>query len=188
MTGRIKSLLPMLLAVTAAIGLGAPAVGSASPPLPKPTGGFTPHTVAPNAGDPSQLTTPPRLRSSLVIAVAFKGGYSTPASFPDRTEAAVGAQITDVLNPWFVDVSRGRFIGYSRGSTHQYVQVQPQAELCSGPWLNEVTNLANAAERKMGTDPDNYDAVVYYFKKLPNSPACNWAGRSDFPENATGCS
>lgn len=183
MTGRIKSLLPMLLAVTAAIGLGAPAVGSASPPLPKPTGGFTPHTVAPNAGDPSQLTTPPRLRSSLVIAVAFKGGYSTPASFPDQTEAAVGAQITDVLNPWFVDVSRGRFIGYSRGSTHQYVQVQPQAELCSGPWLNEVTNLANAAERKMGTDPDNYDAVVYYFKKLPNFPACNWAGRSDFPEN-----
>src|SRR4051794_22830787 len=90
MTGRMKSLLPMLLAVTATIGLGAPAVGSASPPLPKPTGGFTPHIVAPNGGDPSQLTTPPRLRSSLVIAVAFKGGYSTPASFPDRTEAAVG--------------------------------------------------------------------------------------------------
>ena len=178
MTGRIKSLLLMLFAVVAAIALGAPAVASASPPLPKEPG-FTPHTVIPNPGGSSQLALVPKLRSSLVITVAFQGGYSTPRTFPDRTEAAVGAQITDVLNPWFVDVSRGRFIGYSRGTTHQYVLVQPQAALCSDAWLNEVTTLANAAERLKGTNPDNYDAVVYYFR-----PTCpGWSGRADFPEN-----
>lgn len=183
MTDRIKSLLPMLLAVTAAIALGAPAVAFASPPLPKPTGGFRPHTVVPNAGDPSSLATAPHLRSSLVIDVAFTGGYTTPRAFPDRTEGAVGAQITGVLNPWFVDVSRGRFIGYSRGTTHRYVLVQPHADLCTNDWLNEVTNLANAAERQMGTNPDDYDAVVYYLPKLPNTALCDWSGRADLPEN-----
>ena len=30
----------------------------------------------------------------------------------------------------------------------------------------------------MGTDPDNYDAVVYYFKK----PTCrDWSGSADLP-------
>jgi hypothetical protein len=42
--------------------------------------------------------------------------------------------------------------------------------------VNEVTGQAKAAERRMGTDPDNYDAVVYYFKDEP----CEWAGKGDF--------
>jgi len=32
----------------------------------------------------------------------------------------------------------------------------------------------------MGTNPDNYDAVVYYFTKIPE---CPWGGRADFPED-----
>ena len=177
MTGRIKCSLPMLLAVTAAIALGAPAVASASPPLPKEPG-FTPHIVIPNPDDPTRLATVPQLKPALVVTVAFKGGYSTPASFPDRTEAEIGDQIRNTLNPWLVNVSRGRFLGYVRGTTHQYVVVQPQAQLCSDDWVNEVQDQAKAAERRMGTDPDNYDAVVYYFKKTCGG----WTGRADFPE------
>ncbi len=178
MTGRIKSLRPMLFAVVAAIALGAPAVASASPPLPKEPG-FTPHTVIPNSDDPTRLATVPQLKPALVVTVAFKGGYSTPASFPDRTEAEIGDQIRNALNPWLVNVSRGRFLGYVRGTTRQYVVVQPQAQLCSDAWVNEVQDQAKAAERQMGTDPDNYDAVVYYFKKTCGG----WTGRADFPED-----
>jgi hypothetical protein len=173
----------MLTALTAMIALGAPAVASASPALPKPTGGFTRHAAVPSAGDSSQLATAPQLRSSLVITVAFKGGFTTPKSFPNHSENEIATQITNVLNPWLTDVSRGRFIGYKRGTTHQYVQIQPQADLCSDEWLNEVTNLANAAERAMGTNPGDYDAVVYYFSKLPKIDLCDWSGRADFPEN-----
>ncbi|MGB0096083.1 MAG: PASTA domain-containing protein [Solirubrobacteraceae bacterium] len=168
----------MLSAVVAAIALGAPAVASASPPLPKEPG-FTSHTVIPNPDDPTRPATVPQLKPALVITVAFKGGYSTPASFPDRTEAEVGNQFVNVLNPWLVNVSRGRFIGYVRGTTHQYVTVQPQAQLCGDAWLNEVTTLADAAERQLGTNPANYDAVVYYFR-----PTCpDWSGRADLPGN-----
>jgi len=155
----------------AAIALGAPAMASASPPLPKEPG-FTPHIIVP---PPMPIPPPgPVMRSSLVVTVAFQSGYSTPASFPDQTEAAIGDQITNDLNPWFVNVSRGRFLGYSRGTTHRYVIVQPRAQLCSDAWLNEVTDQANAAERQMGTNPDNYDAVVYYFTRIPE---CHWAGK-----------
>lgn len=182
MTGRLRYLLPTLLAVTASIALGAAGAASASPALPK-TDGSTPHIVIPNPDDPPPPPPVPHLRSSLVITVAFKGGYSTPASFPDQTAAAVAGQITNGLNPWFVKVSRGRFIGYSRGPIHQYVAVQPTAPLCSNEWLNQVTDLANSAERKMGTDPADYNAVVYYFKKLPDTELCTWGGRADFPEH-----
>jgi hypothetical protein len=181
MTGRIKSLLLMLVAVLGAIVFGAPAVASASPALP-PSPGFTPHIPLPGPGDPPPPP-PPVMRSSLVITVAFKGGYSTPASTPDQTGAAVNDQIQNGLNPWLTKVSRGRFLGYSRGTTHRNVTVQPQAPLCSDAWVNEVTDQANAVERQLGTDPANYNAVVYYFKKLPAVKACDWGGRADFPEN-----
>lgn len=179
MTGRIKSLLLMLVAVVAAIALAAPAVASASPPLPKEPG-FTPHIIVPGPDDPPRPAPGPVTRSSLVITVAFKGGYSTPASFPDQTEGAINDQIQNALDPWFAKVSRGRFLGYSRGTTHQYVVVQPHSQLCSDAWVNEVTNQANAAERQMGTNPANYNAVVYYFK---GEDACGWTGKADFPEN-----
>ncbi|MGB0093002.1 MAG: PASTA domain-containing protein [Solirubrobacteraceae bacterium] len=182
MTGRIKSLLLMLFAVVAAIALGAPAVASASPPLPKELG-FTPNIVVPGPDDPPRPPPGPVKRSSVVVTVAFKGGYSTPASFPDQTEAAINDQIQNGLNPFLTRVSRGRFLGYSRGTTHQYVVVQPQAQLCSDAWVNEVTDQAKAAERRMGTDPDNYDAVVYYFKKIPDCGVPPWGGKADFPEN-----
>ncbi len=177
MTVRMKSLLPMLFAVVAAIALGAPAMASASPPLPKESG-FTPRIIVP---PPVPIPPPgPVTKSSVVVTVAFKGGFSTPPSFPDQTEAAINDQIQNGLNPFLTRVSRGRFLGYSRGTTHQYVVVQPQAQLCSDAWVNEVTSQAKAAERRMGTDPDNYDAVVYYFK---NIPTCKWGGMASFPED-----
>jgi hypothetical protein len=52
MTVRIKSLLPMPFAVVAAIALGAPAVASASPPLPKEPG-FTPRIIVPPPDTPA---------------------------------------------------------------------------------------------------------------------------------------
>ena len=111
----------------------------------------------------------------------LQGRLQHPGGLPRPDEAAIGAQITDVLNPWFVDVSRGRFIGYSRGTTHQYVPLQPQAQLCSDDWLNEVTTLADAAERKWAPTPT---------ATTPSSTTsgtsrirCNWAGRADLPED-----
>jgi hypothetical protein len=88
MTGRMKSLWVMLVAVTAAIALGASAVPAA----------YASTGVARVSGG----------RTALVIPVAFEGGYSTPASTPGRTSAFVADQIRQI-NPWFQEVSDGVF-------------------------------------------------------------------------------
>ena len=169
--GRRSRCLRLLLAVTAAIALCAPAMASANAPLPGPTQIEVPPPDGPILAPTTQY---------LVVTVAFRGGYTTPASAPDLTTSLLADEIRHNVNPWFTSVSRGRFNG---GTTTRLgpVTIQPKQQMCSEAWKSEVRNLAEAEVRKQRREPRTFQAAIYYFKHIP---ACKFTGHAWRP--ATG--
>jgi hypothetical protein len=122
-------------------------------------------------------------RPALVITVALNGAATLP------TPAAVAANVITASRPWFAQASHGVFGGYfalARGP----VTVQTTADVCSGAWLTEIGDQANAAiikrEPKLDLNGngklDEFGAVVYYFDQVD---AC-FNPNPDEPDGASG--
>lgn len=160
--GRRSRALRLLLAAIAAIALCAPAMASANTPIAGPTQIEIP--------DADTILTP--TTNYLVVTVAFRGGFTTPASDPDLTTSFLADDIRHGVNPWFTTISNGRFNG---GTTTRIgpVKIQPTRQVCSDGWKSEVKNLAEAEVRKQRVEPRSFQAAIYYFK---NIPGCIFSG------------
>ncbi len=109
-------------------------------------------------------------RTALVVTVALNGATTLPAP------STVAANVIDASRPWFEQASHGQFGGYfalKRGPVA--VQTATTLKTCSGAWLKNIGDLANAAiiDQEPGLDVngdgklDEYGAVVYYFATVP---------------------
>jgi hypothetical protein len=109
-------------------------------------------------------------RTALVVTVALNGATNLP------TPSTVAANVIDASRPWFEQASHGLFGGYfalKRGPVT--VQSAPDLKVCSGTWLENIGDQANAAIIKHEPSLDvnqngnleEFGAVVYYFATVP---------------------
>lgn len=163
----------LLVVLTTAIALCAPAAAMAGSTTVRVPDRATAVVIPPT--DP----TPPG-PAYLVVTVAFRGGFSTPASTPDLTTSELADKIRHTANPWFSEVSHGLYNG---GTTTRRgpVTIQPTPQLCSANWRADVRARAAAEVRKQGIDPDDFQAVIYYYSR-PASPDCTMVGAANPPE------
>jgi hypothetical protein len=159
------------------VSAGVPAVATATEALPPRTGETAANIVIPTPSDPIPVPVP-TLRRALVITVGFTGSGTTPAGSPDRTTSDIADVFAQGVNPWFEEVSHGRFPGFATAGVGA-VRVQPLATLCSQNWLSDVAARADTASRAQGVDPNSFRTVVYYFARLPQTRACDWEGRAE---------